>query len=99
MKYVYIVITKSYVKTDLEIEVTPSSHYSDFMVFEKEEDALQYVRMNIIDWGYFSKIEFEELEEVEVFGDENESWREWRQTDFDKAGVKMGFVIHKKRVR
>ena len=96
---VYVVMTRTFIKNELGLELTFSNDYADFVSFTNEDDALNYVTQEIDILTDETDIPFVERAMSDIIGENMEMWREWRQIGFAKKnGMKIGIVLFKQKM-
>lgn len=97
--FVYIVMKQIFIKNETGLELTFSAGHSDFISFNDEGDAYEYVSKEISDITDVTDIPFVERLPRELIGGFVEWWKEWRQIGFSKEdGTKIGIVLFKQKI-
>lgn len=97
-KYVYVVLSKVYIKNTDDIRITCSADYSDFIIFDTEEKAFAHIEQEIENWTHYSKIPFKKLFPLDIVGDDTKMWIEWVQEDFNENNLKNSYILFKQKV-
>lgn len=97
--FVYMVMKRLIIKNETGFELTSSAGYSDFISFNDEVNAYEYISKEISDITDVTDIPFVERQSPEIIGGCVEWWREWRQIGFSKEyGTKIGIVLFKQKI-
>lgn len=97
--FVYIVMKRIFIKNEAGLDLTFSAGYSDFISFNDEGDAYEYISKEISDITDVTDIPFVERQSAEIIGGFVEGWKEWIQIGFSKEdGTKIGIVLFKQKI-